>query len=160
MNNAGTLKVTMPTGREIVMTRDFDAPGDLLYDALTQPEHLQRWQGPQGWSLPVCEVDLKVGGPWRSVMRRDDGVEFHMGGVYRELLPPRRIVRTEGYGHADWGEILVTIELVTHPDDPHRTTLISTSLYPTQEIRDANAGVAQGAGQSFDKLAAYLDSLQ
>lgn len=160
MNNTSSLEVTMPSDREIVLARHFNARRELLFDALTQPEHLRQWQGPQGWTLPVCEADLRVGGGWRSVMRRNDGFEFHMHGVYRELSPPGRIVRTEGYGHADWGELLVTIQLLEPADRPGETTVISSSLYPTQEIRDANAGVAQGAGQSFDKLEKYLETLK
>src|SRR3989442_94476 len=84
MKNTGTLKVTTPTDREIAMTRVFDAPRRLVFDALTKPELLNRWFfGPPGWSLVVCEIDLKVGGAYRFVWRGPDGTEMGMRGVYR-----------------------------------------------------------------------------
>jgi hypothetical protein len=84
MKNTGTLKVTTPTDREIVLTRVFDAPRHLVFDAFSKPELLKRWFGPHGWSLVVCEVDLKVGGGFRFVLRGPDGQEMGMRGVYRE----------------------------------------------------------------------------
>ena len=107
MKNTGTLKVTTPTDREIVLTRVFDAPRDLVYDAFTKPELLKRWFGPRGFSLTVCEVDLRVGGDWRFVLRGPDGKEMGMRGVYRELAPPERSVHTESYDDYP-GESLVT----------------------------------------------------
>src|SRR5438067_8468607 len=85
MKNAGTLKVTTPTDREIVMTRVFDAPRDLVFDAMSKPDLLQSWlSGPPGWSMVACENDLKVGGVFRHVWRSTDGMEMAMSGVYRE----------------------------------------------------------------------------
>src|SRR6266550_2708771 len=81
MKNTGTLKVTTPTEREVVMTRFFDAPRRLVFDALTKPELFKRWFGPRGWSLAVCEIDLKVGGGWRSVLRGPDGRDMGMRGA-------------------------------------------------------------------------------
>lgn len=97
MKDPGTLKVTTPSEREIVMTRVFDAPRGLVFDACTKPELVQRWLlGPPGWTMPVCEIDLRVGGRYRYVWRRDrDGSEMAMGGVYREIERPGRIVHTE-----------------------------------------------------------------
>jgi uncharacterized protein YndB with AHSA1/START domain len=93
-----TLKVTTPTDREIVMTRVFDAPRKIVFEALSKPELLQRWLlGPPGWSMVVCENDLKVGGVFRHVWRKVDGREMAMRGVYREVVPPERIVRTESF---------------------------------------------------------------
>src|SRR6266550_9600996 len=97
MKNTGTLKVSLPTEREVVMTRVFDAPRRLVFDALTRPELLKRWFGPRGWSLVVCEVDLKVGGAWRFVLRGPDGRDMGMRGVYRELTPPDRSVHMESF---------------------------------------------------------------
>jgi len=150
------LKVTTPTEREIVLTRVFDAPGSLVFDALTTPELLKRWFGPRGWSLVVCEVDLKVGGTWRFVVRRDDGTDMGMRGVYREIVPPERLAYTETYDDPAWGELLVTTVLVEHGG---KTTLTSTVLHPSQEIRDANSGMEYGAAESLDKLAEYLASI-
>ena len=96
MKDSGTFQITAPGEREIVMTRVFDAPRRLVFDALTQPALIQRWLlGPDGWTMPVCEVDLRVGGAYRCVWRRDaDGTEMGMGGVYREVVPNRRLVFT------------------------------------------------------------------
>src|SRR6185503_2480864 len=88
MKNTGTLKVTTPTDREIVMTRVFDAPRRLVFEAFSKPGLLKRWFGPRGWTLPVCEVDLRVGGGFRFVLRGPDGKQMGMRGVYREIAPP------------------------------------------------------------------------
>src|SRR5215210_6281000 len=111
MTNTGTLKVTTPTDREIVMARDFAAPRQLVFEALTTPRLLERWLlGPPGWSMVVCEVDLTVGGKYRYVWRHDrDRTEMGMGGVYREIVPPERIVQTESFDQSWYpGEALST----------------------------------------------------
>src|ERR1700732_1714068 len=97
MKNTGTLKVTTPTDREIVLTRVFDAPRHLVFEAFTRPELLKRWFGPRGWSLVVCEVDLKVGGGWRFVLRSPDGKEMGMRGIYLEIDRPARSVHMESF---------------------------------------------------------------
>jgi len=155
MKNTGTLKVTTPTEREIVMTRVFDAPRSLVFDALTKPELLKRWFGPRGWSLVVCEVDLKVGGTWRFVVRGPDGTDMGMRGVYRVIVPPERLVHTETFDDFP-GESLVTTVLIERGG---KTTLTATVLYPSQEIRDAviKSGMEHGAAESHDKLAELLD---
>ena len=105
MKNNGTLQVAMPTEREIVMTRVFDAPRRLVFDALTKPELFQRWFGPRGWLLAVCEIDLKVGGAWRSVLRGPGGREMGMRGVFQEIAPPERFGRRASRnGHAECAE--------------------------------------------------------
>ncbi len=153
MSSTGTLEVSTPTEREIVMTRVFDAPRELIFDALTNPETLKRWFGPPGWSLAACEVDLTVGGAWRHVMCRADGTELEMRGVYREIAPPERLVYTETYDQPGWGELLVTAVLV---EQAGKTTLSTTVLHPSREVRDANSGMAEGVAASFDRLAGYL----
>jgi uncharacterized protein YndB with AHSA1/START domain len=95
MKHTGTLKVSLPTEQEVVMTRVFDAPRRLVFEALTKPELLKCWFGPRGWSLVVCEADLKVGGAWRWVLRGPDGRDMGMRGVYQEITPPERLVSTE-----------------------------------------------------------------
>ena len=97
MKNTGTLQVTMPTEREIVMTRVFDAPRQLVYDAFRKPELLKRWFGPRGYSLVVCEVDFRIGGGFRFVLRGPDGKDMGMRGVYTELAPPERSVHMESF---------------------------------------------------------------
>jgi uncharacterized protein YndB with AHSA1/START domain len=154
MKNTGTLKVTLPTDREIVLTRGFDAPRRMIYDAWTKPELLQRWFGPQGWSLAVCEIDLKVGGKWRFVLRGPDGKEMGMGGVYREIVPPERDVHTESFDDYP-GDSLVTGVLVEHDG---KTTMTATILYPSREVRDEviKSGIEHGAAETYDKLAEML----
>src|SRR5438045_8545732 len=99
MKNTGTLKVTTPTDREIVMTRVFDAPRRLVFDAFSKPELLKRCFGPRGWSLVVCDVDLKVGGGFRFVLRGPAGKQMGMRGVYREIVPPERSVKMESFDY-------------------------------------------------------------
>ncbi len=153
-----TLQMTTPSPREVVMKRSFDAPRSLVFDALTKPDLLRRWCGPKGWSLSVCEVDLRVGGRYRFVTRRPDGREVGQRGVYREIEEPSRIVNTEQWEDWNPGEVLVTTEL---SEQRGKTTLTSTILFPTQEVRDmlVKSGFAGGAGESYDKLDEYLASV-
>jgi uncharacterized protein YndB with AHSA1/START domain len=154
MKNTGTLEVTTPTESEIVLTRVFDAPRSLVFDAFTKPELLKRWFGPRGWSLVVCEVDLRVGGAWRFVLRGPDGRDMGMRGVYREISAPDRSVHTESFDDFP-GESVVTTVLL---EDRGQTTLRATVRYPSQEIRDAviKSGMEHGAAESYDKLAELL----
>jgi uncharacterized protein YndB with AHSA1/START domain len=147
--------VTTPTDREIVLKRVFDAPRVLVYDALTKPELLQRWLlGPPGWSMVVCEVDLKVGGRYRYVWRNADGTEMGMHGVYRELVRPERIVNTETFDfgcEAQSGEAVGTAVL---NEQDGRTTMTTTVLYPSKQARDATiaSGMERGVAASYDRL--------
>ena len=154
MKNTGTLKVTTPGDREIVMTRVFDAPRNMVFDAFSKPELLKRWFGPRGWSLTVCEVDLKVGGGFRFVMRGPDGKEMGMRGVYREIVAPERSVHMESYDDYP-GESQVTAVFV---EEEGKTTLTATVLYPSREVRDIviQTGMEHGAAESYDKLAELL----
>ncbi len=158
MKNTGTLKVTTPTDREIVMTRVFDAPRHLVFEAFTKPELLKRWFGPRGWSLVVCEVDLRVGGGFRFVLRGPDGTDMGMRGFYREIVPAERSVHVESFDNYP-GESTVTAVLV---EQAGKTTLTATVLYPSQEIRDAviKSGMEHGAAESYDKLAELLASAE
>jgi uncharacterized protein YndB with AHSA1/START domain len=158
MKNTGTLKVTTPTDREIVLTRVFDAPRSLVFDAFSKPELLKRWFGPRGWSLVVCEVDLKVGGGFRFVMRGPDGKEMGMRGVYREIMPPERSVHMESFDDYP-GESQVTAVFV---EQDGKTTLTATVLYPSREVRDIviKSGMEHGAAESYDKLAELLTSAE
>src|SRR5882724_7531596 len=111
MRNPGTLQVTLPSDNEIAMTRVFAAPRRLVFDAMTKPELLKRWfYGPPGWSLAVCEVDLRVGGRYRHVWRGPDGTEMGISGVHREIVVPKRIVATEKFDQSWYpGEAVGTI---------------------------------------------------
>jgi len=156
MRNTGTLRVTTPTDCEIVLTRVFDAPRHLVFDAFSKPELLKRWFGPRGWSLVVCEVDLKVGGGSRFVLRGPDGKEMAMRGVYREIVPPERFIHMESLDDYP-GESQVTAVFV---EGEGRTTFTVTVLYPSQEVRDTvlKPGIEHCAAQCYDKLAKLLVS--
>jgi uncharacterized protein YndB with AHSA1/START domain len=157
MKNTGTLQVTTPTDREIVMTRVFDAPRRLVWDAFSKPELLKRWFGPRGWSLSTCEVDARVGGGFRFILQGPDGQKMGMRGVYRELIPPGRSVHVESFDDYP-GESTVT---AVFTEQNGKTTLTATVEYPSREIRDTviGTGMEHGAAESYDKLAELLPSL-
>jgi uncharacterized protein (TIGR03086 family) len=141
------------------MTRLFDAPRRLVFDALTRPDLLKRWFfGPPGWSLVVCEVDLKVGGAYRYVWRGPDGTNMGARGVYREVVPPERLAHSESFDESWYpGEALVTTVLAAQDD---KTTLTSTILYESREARDAalKSGMEEGVAAGYDRLAEMLTS--
>jgi uncharacterized protein YndB with AHSA1/START domain len=154
-----TLKVTTPTDREIVLMRVFDAPRSLVFDAMAKPELLQRWLlGPPGWSMVICENDLKVGGVFRHVWHGTDGKQMAMRGVYREVAPPERIVRTESFEfgcEAQVGEQVCTLVLT---EQGGKTFLTLTVVYPSKEARDATiaSGMERGVAASYDRLEELL----
>jgi uncharacterized protein YndB with AHSA1/START domain len=152
MKNSRTFNITAHGDREIVVTRDFNAPRRLVFDAYTKPELVQKWLlGPDGWSMPVCEIDLKAGGKYRYVWRNDsNGHEMGMGGVYREVAPPDRIVATEVFDEAWYpGEAVDTIVL---SEENGKTTLTQTILYNSRETRDAvlKSPMQKGMAMSYD----------
>jgi len=155
MTNHTSVQITTPTDREVEIKRVFDAPRNLVFDALTQPDLLRRWYGPSGWTLVVCDIDLKVDGAFRLVSRRPDGKQIGQRGVYREVAAPERLVNTESWEDWDPGESLVTTTL---SERDGRTTLISRVLFPSQEVRDIvlKAGMKHGATEGYDKLAGLL----
>jgi uncharacterized protein YndB with AHSA1/START domain len=159
--NSDKLQVTTPSDREIAMTRVFNAPRRLVFDALTKPELVKRWLlGPPGWSMPVCEIDLRVGGKYRYVWRQDsDGTDMGMGGVYREIVKPERIVATEKFDQAWYpGDAVGTVRLV---EQGGKTTLTQTVLYDSKETRDAvlKSPMESGVSASYDRLADVLASM-
>lgn len=157
--SSAALTVTMPTDREVAITRVFDAPRRLVFEAWTSPEHLPHWMlGPEGWTMPVCEIDVRPGGSWHFVWRRSDGTEMGMHGVYREIKPPERLVSTESWG-GNWPETLNTLVLT---EEAGKTTATLTILYPSKEARDAalQTGMKDGVAVSFDRLAEYLGKMK
>lgn len=154
MKNTGTLQVTTPSDCEIVMTRVFDAPRDMVFDAFSKPELLKRWFGPRGWSLSTCEIDLRVGGGFRFILRGPNGEEMGMRGVYKEIVRPERSVHMESFDDYP-GESQVTAEFV---EKDGKTTMTATVLYPSKEVRDIviQTGMEHGAAESYDKLAELL----
>ncbi|HXU29445.1 MAG TPA: SRPBCC family protein [Thermoanaerobaculia bacterium] len=158
MRNVGQLTVSTPTDREIVMTRVFDAPRELVFEAMTRPELLQRWLlGPEGWKMPVCEIDLREGGAYRYVWEKGE-TRMGMGGVFKEIAAPERIVQTEVFDDAWYpGEALNTTLLV---EENGRTTMTLTVLYQSKEARDGvlASPMEEGVAASYDRLAELLAS--
>ena len=159
MTNIGLLEVTTPSDREIAMTRVFNAPARLVFDAWTKPELIKRWLRVRaGWTMAVCEVDLRVGGKYRFVWRGPD-MTMGMGGLYREVVPPTRLVSTERFDEAWYeGEAVDTMVLV---EQDGKTTVTTTVRYVSREVRDAviESGMASGVAEGYDKLAELLPSL-
>jgi uncharacterized protein YndB with AHSA1/START domain len=161
MINSETFKLSARGDREIVMTRVFNAPRVLVFDAWTKPELVKRWLlGPPGWSMPVCEIDLTVGGSYRYVWRHAKGHEMGMGGVFREIVKPERIVSTEKFDESWYpGEAVGTILLTEHNG---RTTLSQTVLYDSREAREGvlKSPMEEGVTAGYDRLEETLASLQ
>jgi uncharacterized protein YndB with AHSA1/START domain len=148
----------MPSDREIAMTREFNAPRQLVWDAHTKPELVRKWLlGPPGWSMPVCTIDLRVGGGYRYEWRKDsDGTTMAMGGTYKEITPIARIVSTEKFDDPWYeGEAVGTLVLT---EQGGKTILTTTVLYASKTVRDSvlKAGMTTGVEQSYDRLAGVL----
>ena len=160
MTTRATVTVETPSDREIVMTRAFAAPRSLVFDCYTKPQLLKRWlTGPEGWSFVTCDNDLRVGGPFHWVWRHADGREMGMRGVYREIVWPVRIVRTELFDGQDKdGETLGAVVLT---EQGGKTTMTTTLLYPSRQARDAmlKVGMTRGVSASYDRLDDVLESL-
>lgn len=155
-NSTQETTFTTPSDTELAMSRVFDAPASLVFEAFTNAEHLRHWMlGPDGWTMPVCEIDLRPGGSWHFVWRKADGTEMEMTGEYREIAPPERLVSTESWG-GDWPETVITLTLTEEGDG--KTRMTQTVLYPSKEARDAamQTGMKDGASLSYDRLAEYL----
>jgi uncharacterized protein YndB with AHSA1/START domain len=153
------LKVTTPSDKEITMSRVFDAPRDLVFEAHTSCEHLSHWWGPRKYGIVSCEVDFRPGGAWRIVHGGPDGEEYAFRGEYREIVPPERIVWT--FEFEGWpGQ--VTVETMTLEEHDGKTTFTSTSVFDSVEARDAmlESGMESGAAESMDQLDEYLEVLK
>ena len=158
--NSDTFQATTPSDREIRLTRLFDAPPRLVFEAMTKPEHVRRWWGllDDRYSVTVCEIDLRPGGAWRFVGRGPKG-EYAFHGVYREIVAPERLVFTEIYEPFPDVESVVTSVLT---EENGKTRLTASALYPSLEVRDTviNTGMARGAGISYDRLEDLVKELQ
>lgn len=155
-----TLQVAAQGDHEIVMTRVLDAPRHLVFDAFTKPELLKRWLGAlAGWEFAVCEIDLRVGGKYRWVWKNTDGMQMGISGVYREIVPPEKIVSTERFDEAWYpGEGLGT---VVFTEQGGLTTVTQTVRYETREARDGvlKSPMETGVAASYNQLQLLLDSL-
>lgn len=158
--NSDSFQVTTPSDREIRMTRLFNAPRTLVFEAMSKPEHVKQWWGRlgEGYSVPVCEIDLRPGGTWRFVNRHPKGeAGFH--GEYREITPPSRIVFTEIFEQFPDMPSVVTAEF---HEESGKTRLTVTVQYSSPQTREMviGSGMTTGAGISYDRLEDLLAELQ
>ena len=151
--NSESFRMTTPSDREIRLTRLFDAPRALVFEAMHTPEHVKQWWGclAEGYSVPVCEIDLRPGGAWRFVNRLPNGKEVAFHGVYREIVRPERVVNTEIFEEYPDVESVVTTTLA---EEKGKTRLTVTAAYPSVEVRDMvlESGMDRGAALSYDRL--------
>lgn len=158
--NSDTFQVTTVSDREVRMTRLFNAPKALVFEVMTRPEHVKQWWGRlgEGYSVPVCEIDLRPGGAWRFVNKHPQGeAEFY--GEYKEINPPDRVVFTEIFAPFPDSVSVVTSVLT---EEGGKTRLTATVRYPTMEVRDMvlGTGMQHGAGISYDRLEDLVATLQ
>ena len=151
MTRPGSATVTTPSEREILITRTFDAPAERVFDAWTTPEHVRRWWGSEEAPLVECDIDLRIGGSWRYVMRDADGSEFAWHGTYREIERPGRLVSTEVFEGFPDAEALNS---ATFTEQDGTTTLSVTVLHASKENRDGHldSGMEAGMQLVLDRL--------
>ena len=155
-----TSKLSLPSDREIVGSRIMDAPPELVFKAYTDPELIPRWWGPRRYATTVDKMDVRPGGVWRFVHRAADGGEYAFNGVYREIVPPKRLVYTFNYEGAPGHE---AVETVTFEEaEGGKTRMTDHLLFGTREERDGmlNSGMEEGAAETIDRLAELLRELQ
>lgn len=159
--NAGKVSITLPSDREIRITRVFDWPCELVFEAWTKPDYLRQWWGCATSEIIACEVDLRVGGSWRIVMRMPDGPDQVFRGRYREIAAPHRLVYDECYdmefcGRPEW------LSTITFEDLDGRTKLTENLLHKTPEARDGHlqSGMETGLENAFNRLAELAASIQ
>ncbi|HTS48465.1 MAG TPA: SRPBCC family protein [Bryobacteraceae bacterium] len=144
------LNLTLPSDREISMTRVFNAPARVLFDVWTKPEHVRKWYGVRQTTVTVCDIDLRVGGAWRWVVSRN-GMDIAFSGVFREIDPPRRLQRTEVFEAMPGAESLVTL---TFDEKDGQTTLTINMLFQSKQDRDGalKSGMELGIKECFQKI--------
>ena len=161
MRYPDSFSISLPSEREILITRDFNAPRPLVFDAFTKPELVRRWLlGPPGWSMPVCEIDLRIGGAYRyQWLFEADGRMMGLGGVFREIVINEKLVATEKFDDAWYaGEALDTTVFV---ENGNITRMSLTVLYESKEARDtaSRSGMEKGMAHGYNLLEALLESL-
>ena len=158
--SSGTATVTLPTDEQILITREFGAPKHLVFKAWTTPELIKRWWNAKRGEVTVAEIDLRIGGAWRSVMVTEDGFEVGFHGEYREIVPDERIVSTELYEGVPDGE--PTLNTLTLTETDGRTTLTILVEAPSREVRDAiiGSGMEAGMQDAMDLLEEIVVSLR
>ena len=160
--SSGTATVTLPTDEQILITREFDAPRHLVFEAWTTPELVKRWWHAKRGEMTVAEIDLRVGGTWRYAMVTEDGFEVAFHGEYREIVPNERIVSTEVFEGAPGGDENGTVNTMTLVEQDGRTTLTTLVQAPSKEIRDAiiESGMEAGMQDAMDLLEEVAVSLR
>ncbi len=151
-NPSGKLKITLPSDTSILMTRVFEAPRHLVFETMTKPEYIRRWWGcMDGFTMPVCEVDFRIGGKYRFVGRGPDGVEFGFSGEYKEIVVPTKVVNTEIFDPFPESPALCTMTLEERDGKTYYQTLVE---HDTQQARDGhvNSGMEYGAGLGLDMI--------
>jgi len=158
-SGSNKLTVTTPSDREIVMTRVFDAPRDLVFEAHSSCEHMSHWWGPRRYEIAKCDLDFRPGGTWRIVQRGRNGDEHGFRGEFREIVRPERIVWTfewEGLpGH-------ISVQTVRFEEQDGKTTLTAVAAFDTVEDRDGmlQSGMEEGSAETYDRLDEYLEVLK
>ena len=152
--SSGTATVTLPTDRQILITREFDAPRHLVYKAWTTPDLVKRWWHANRGQVTIAEIDLRVGGTWRYVSVTESGMEVAFHGEYREIVPNQRIVSTEVYEGIPDAEQHAALNTLTLTERDGRTLLTVLVEHPTKEGRDAhiNSGMEPGMQDALDLL--------
>ncbi len=152
------MKVTLPSDREIVLTRAFDAPRELVFEVWTRPEHVRNWWGPRNSTKVLFEAEVRPGGSWRYVILNGEGVEVPFTGVYQEVEPPDRLVYTEMYDVEPFNSGDPALNTVIFTNEAGRTLVTVTTAYPSKEVRDMvlSTGMESGAAESYDRLAEVL----
>jgi len=154
--------VTLPTEEQILITREFDAPRHLVWEAWTTPELVRRWWHANRGEMTVCEIDLRVGGGWRYAMVADGGLEVGFHGEFREIVPNERLVSTEVYEGIPDAEEHAAVDILTLTEVNGRTVLTVLVEHPTKEGRDAhiNSGMEDGMQDAMDLLETVASSLR
>ena len=162
MASSGTATVTLPTDEQILITRGFDAPKELVYKAWTTPELVRRWWTARRGAMTVAEIDLRVGGKWRYVMNTEDGMEVGFHGEYREIVPNERIVSTEVYEGIPDADDHAALNTLTFTEENGRTTLTILVEHQNREGRDAHidSGMEHGMQDAMDLLEQVAISLR
>jgi len=153
--------LSTPTDREVQVVRDFHAPRALLFEAFTTPELVRRWLlGPDGWTMPVCDIDLRVGGAYRYIWKNEsNGSQMGLSGTFREVVRPERVVATEKFDEAWYpGEAVITTTFEARGETTRVTILV---LYESKEARDTatRSGMERGMAAGYDRLEVQLQSL-
>jgi uncharacterized protein YndB with AHSA1/START domain len=153
----GAMTLTLKSDVEIELSRTFEAPRELVFEAHSKAEHVRQWWGSKDTTMPVCDMDFRPGGGWRYVIRKPNGKEYGFGGTFVEIVPPEWFSWMFGVDGMP-GEGLEVYRFTEHDG---KTTLTTTSHFPSVEIRDAviASGMENGAAELFDRLEEYLGTM-